>query len=303
MSADTDTDADGESPADSGAAGGTDRSGDGGEPDPAALAARVETLEGELERLRAELAAARRTSYRRSAAGMGLLGALALAGAYLFPGVRTVLVALGGTGLFGAVLTYYLTPDRFVGAGVAAGVYDALAGDLEAVAAEFELSETAVYVPGGGDPSIRLYIPEQPPNVAGLPDDDALRNALVVAPDHRGLSLRPTGGALYAELEEAAAPLPEAPPALAATVGEALVEQFELVETADPDLDLDESRATFRVTDSAYGHVDRLDHPVGSLVATALASVLERPVELDVTAADDPAAYLVTCRWDLETDS
>ena len=301
MSADTDTDADGAA-ADSGAAGAADRS-DGEEPDPAALAARVETLEGELERLRGELAAARRTSYRRSAAGMGLLGALALAGAYLFPGVRTVLVALGGTGLFGAVLTYYLTPDRFVGAGVAAGVYDALAGDLEAVAAELELSETAVYVPGGGgDPSIRLYVPEQPPDVAGLPDGDALRDALVVAPNHRGLSLRPTGGALYAELEEAAAPLPEAPPALAATVGEALVEQFELVETADPDLDLDESRATFRVTDSAYGPVDRLDHPVGSLVATALASVLERPVELDVTAADDSAAYLVTCRWDLETD-
>ena len=299
MSADADTDADGAA-ADSGAAGAADRS-DGEEPDPAALAARVETLEGELERLRGELAAARRTSYRRSAAGMGLLGTLALAGAYLFPGVRTVLVALGGTGLFGAVLTYYLTPDRFVGAGVAAGVYDALAGDLEAVAAELELSETAVYVPGG-DPSIRLYVPEQPPDVAGLPDGDALRDALVVAPDHRGLSLRPTGGALYAELEEAAAPLPEAPSALAATVGEALVEQFELVETADPDLDLDESRATFRVTDSAYGPVDRLDHPVGSLVATALASVLERPVELDVTAADDSAAYLVTCRWDLETD-
>ena len=299
MSADANTDADG-APADSGAAGSADPSGNGGEPDPAALAARVETLEGELERLRAELAAARRTSYRRSAAGMGLLGGLALAGAYAFPGVRTVLVALGGTGLFGAVLTYYLTPDRFVGAGVAAGVYDALAGDLEAVAAELELSETAVYVPVGGDPPVRLFVPEQPPDIAGLPDDDALRNALVVAPDHRGLSLRPTGGALYAELEEAAAPLPEAPPALAATVGEALVEQFELVETADPDLD--ESRATFRVTDSAYGPVDRLDHPVGSLAATALASGLGRPVELEVTAADDPAAYLVTCRWDLETD-
>ena len=261
----------------------------GGSTDRETLLARIETLEGDVERLETELADARRTSYRRSAAGMGLLGGLALAGAYAFPGVRTVLVALGGTGLFGAVLTYYLTPDRFVGAGVAAGVYDALAGDLEAVAAELELSETAVYVP------------EQPPDVAGLPDDDeALRNALVVAPDHRGLSLRPTGGALYAELEEAAAPLPEAPPALAATVGEALVEQFELVETADPDLD--ESRATFRVTDSAYGPVDRLDHPVGSLAATALASGLGRPVELEVTAADDPTAYLVTCRWDLETD-
>ena len=78
-----------------------------------ALLARIETLEGDVERLETDLAAARRTSYRRTAAGMDALGGVALAGAAAFPGVRTVLVALAGTGLFGALLTHYLTPERF----------------------------------------------------------------------------------------------------------------------------------------------------------------------------------------------
>ena len=250
------------------------------------LLARIETLEGEVERLQTELSSARRTSYRRSAIGLAVLGGLALAGAGAFPGVRTVLLALGGTGLFGAVLTYYLTPERFVGASVAGGVYAALASNLEAITTELELSDDAVYVPVDGDPAVRLYVPEQPPGVVGVPDPEPLQNTFVVTPEHRGLSLRPTGGSLYAEFDEAAA------------AGEALVEQFELVDAADPDVDA-AGRATLRVTDSAYGPVDRLDHPVASFVATTFAAVLEEPVALEVTD-DDTTAYLVTCRWNLD---
>ena len=250
------------------------------------LLARIETLEGEVERLQTELSSARRTSYRRSAIGLAVLGGLALAGAGAFPGVRTVLLALGGTGLFGAVLTYYLTPERFVGASVAGGVYAALASNLEAITTELELSDDAVYVPVDGDPAVRLYVPEQPPGVVGVPDPEPLRNTFVVTPEHRGLSLRPTGGSLYAEFDEAAA------------AGEALVEQFELVDAADHDVDA-AGRATLRVTDSAYGPVDRLDHPVVSFVATTFAAVLEEPVALEVTD-DDTTAYLVTCRWNLD---
>ena len=262
------------------------------------LLARIETLEGEVERLQTELSSARRTSYRRSAIGLAVLGGLALAGAGAFPGVRTVLLALGGTGLFGAVLTYYLTPERFVGASVAGGVYAALASNLETITTGLELSDDAVYVPVDGDPAVRLYVPEQPPGVVGVPDPEPLRNTFVVTPEHRGLSLRPTGGSLYAEFDEAAAAVPRAPGELAAAAGEALVEQFELVDAADPDVDA-AGRATLRVTDSAYGPVDRLDHPVASFVATTFAAVLEEPVALEVTD-DDTTAYLVTCRWNLD---
>lgn len=268
-------------------------------PDTEDLLARIETLQGEVERLETELADARRTSYRRTAIGMAVLGGLALAGAGVFPGVRTVLLALGGTGLFAALLTYYLTPERFVGAGVAGGVYGALADTLEAITTELELSDTAVYVPVDGDPPARLYVPEQPAAVAGVPDADTLRTAFVVTPEHRGLSLRPTGGPLQTEFSEAASPLPDTPGELSRAASEALVEQFELVDAADTDVG--DGRVTVRVTGSAYGPVDRLDHPVASFLATTLAVTLDDPVDLEVTREGD-GTYLVTCRWDVLDD-
>lgn len=264
-------------------------------PDPASMAARIETLEGEIERLETELVDARRTSYRRTAAGLAALGGLALAGAALFPGVRTVLIALGGTGLFGALLTYYLTPERFVGAGVAGGVYGALAANLEAITAELELSDAAVYVPVDAEPPVRLYVPEQPPDVAGVPDAETLRTTFVVTPQHRGLSLRPTGGPLRDEFVDATAPLPTTPDDLARATCEALVEQFELVDTADPDVG--DGRVSVRVTGSAYGPVDRFDHPVASFLGVSFSTTLDRPVALEVTP-DESGTYLVTCRWD-----
>lgn len=265
--------------------------------DPEALVARIETLQSEVERLETELTDARRTSYRRTAIGLAGLGGLALVGAWLFPGVRTVLLALGGTGLFAALLTYYLTPERFVGASVAGGVYAALADNLEAITTELELADTAVYVPVDGDSAARLYVPEQPPAVAGVPDPDTLHTAFVVTPEHRGLSLRPTGGPLQTEFEAAASPVPDAPGDLSRAASEALVEQFELVDTADPDVG--DGRATVRVTGSTYGPVDRLDHPVASFLATTTAVGLAAPVELEVAPGSDDGAYLVTCRWDI----
>ena len=272
----------------------------GGRTDRETLLARIATLEGDVERLETELAGARRTSYRRTAIGMAVLGGIALAGAAAFPGIRTVLIALGGTGLFGALLTYYLTPERFVGASVAGGVYGALADTLETIAAELELADAAVYVPVDGEPPARLYVPERPPEVAGVPDAEALRDTLVVTSEHRGLSLRPTGGPLRAEFVEATAPLPDTPGEFARAGSEALVEQFELVDTADPDVG--DRRVTVRVTGSTYGPVDRLDHPAASFLATSLATALERPVDLEVSP-DDDGTYLVTCRWDTLEDA
>jgi len=260
------------------------------------LLARIETLEDENERLRRELSAARRTSYRRTAIGMAVLGGAALAGAALLPDAREILLALGGTGLFGALLTYYLTPERFVAASVGEAVYATLATNLEAIAGELELSETMVYVPVEGNPTVRLYLPEQPLDAVSLPDPVELHDTFVVDPGHRGLSLRPAGAPLREELFEAAAPLPESPAPLVRAVREALVEQFELVDAADADVD-DAGRSTVRITGSAYGPVDRLDHPVASLLATTLAHVLDRPVELEVVPTEDGAGYLVTCRW------
>ena len=104
---------------------------DEGNADEEELLARIETLQDENERLRRELSAARRTRYRRTAIGMAFLGGLGLLGAGLIPSLRELLLALGGTGLFGALLTYYLTPERFVAASVGEAVYGTLAENLE----------------------------------------------------------------------------------------------------------------------------------------------------------------------------
>jgi len=269
------------------------------EEDEEELLARIRTLEDENERLRGELSAARRTRYRRTAIGMAFLGGLAVLGAGLIPSLRELLLALGGTGLFGALLTYYLTPERFVAASVGEAVYGSLAENLESIAGELELSDTRVCVPVDGDPGVRLYLPEQPLEGGGLPASDDLRDSFVVTPTHRGLSLRPSGDSLRREFVETASPVPEAPAELVAAVCEALVEQFELVDTADPDVE-EPGRATVRVTGSAYGPVERLDHPVASLLGTALADVTDQPVELEVATTGD-AESLVTCRWGAES--
>ena len=265
------------------------------EADEQTLLARIETLEDENERLRRELSAARRTRYRRTAIGMAFLGGLAFLGAGLIPSLRELLLALGGTGLFGAFLTYYLTPERFVAASVGEAVYGTLAENLGSVAGELELSDTTVYVPCG-DPGVRLYLPEQPPDAAGLPGSEDLRDTFVVMSGHRGLSLRPSGESLRREFVETTSPVPEAPGELVGAVCEALVEQFELVDAADPSVG-DSGRATVRITDSAYGPVERLDHPVASLLATALADAIGTPVELEVVPSEDGGS-LVTCRWE-----
>jgi hypothetical protein len=230
---------------------------------------------------------------------MAFLGGLGLLGAGLIPSLREPLLALGGTGLFGALLTYYLTPERFVAASVVEAVYGTLAENLESIAGELELSDTRVYVPVDGDPGVRLYLPEQSLEGDGLPAADDLRDSFVVTPTHRGLSLRPSGDSLRREFVETTSPVPEAPEDLVAAACEALVEQFELVDAADPDAE-EPGRATVRIAGSAYGPVERLDHPVASLLATALADATDEPVELEVATTGD-AESLVTCRWGAES--
>ena len=85
-------------------------------------------------------------------------------------------------------------------------------------------------------------------------------------------------------------------PELAEQLADALVEGFEMVGSATPDVDPEEGRVTVAITDSRYGAVDRFDHPIPSFVAVGLARGTERPVTLESTTSDDDRVdYLVTC--------
>jgi hypothetical protein len=266
------------------------------------LRGQVELLEEENRRLRAEYTRARRSQYRRTGAAIGLVGLLAAVAGVLYPAAQTVLFALGGTGLFLGLLVFYLTPETVLSADIGERVYDALAGNEAAIAGELGLSDRRLVVPGvPGEPDTKLYVPREAS--ADTPDPEVLTETVVVSADHRGLALRPSGHALYEEFEPANRDdLAEDPGAIADGVVEALVEQFELVRTVEtdlsPDADGDTGRVTVGVGGSAFGDVDRFDHPVPSFVGVAVASELHTPVALETEPpVDDRLDALVSCRW------
>ncbi|SDG29217.1 hypothetical protein [Halorientalis regularis] len=266
------------------------------------LVAEVEVLREENRRLREEFARARRTQYRRTAITLAGIGVLAGIAGVLFADARTVLFALGGTGVFFGVLVYYLSPEQFISADVGRRVYEALARNEAGVAAELGLQDDHVYVPtGDAADDVRLFVPQR--SEYELPDADALSDVFVVPdePAGRGLALEPAGGPLAVEFGQAITnDIEDDPTATTTALADALVEQFELVTSADADTDPDAGRLTVGVTESVYGPVDRFDHPVASFLAVGLASALNTPVTTEVSTGDDRVDYLVTCQWDVD---
>lgn len=266
--------------------------------DPEDLSARLELLEAENAALRAAATRARQTRYRRTAAGLVAIGVLATVAALLFPGARNVLFALGATGLFAGLLTYYLAPERFIAADVGEATYRAHADSAEAMVDALGLADERVYCPRDSETDpVRLYVPQHADY--DVPDDDALEAVFVVTEHEasRGVSFYPTGVPLFRELQtELSGPLAEDPAGLADQLADGLVESFELAEAATPDVE--PGRVTLAVRGSAYGDEDRIDHPVASLLGVGLAAGLDRPVTLETAPADDERSdVLVTGRW------
>ena len=271
----------------------------------AELRTQVELLTEENERLRDSYTRARQTQYRRSAAGLAAVGAVATLSGLVVPAASTVLFALGGTGLFGAILTYYLTPEQFISADVGRDVYATLAGNEAAVAAELGLSDERVYIPvaSGTDP-VRLFVPQG--SEYELPADGVIAERTIIAGDagSRGVAFTPSGARLLASLEATLrGTLAESPPELAAQLSDALVEQFELVDAVEPDIDPDGGRCSVAVDGSVYGPLDRFDNPVVSFLAAGFAAGLAVPVTASVQADEATERPVVTLRWDEEVDT
>jgi hypothetical protein len=263
------------------------------------LRAQVDLLRSENERLRQEYARARQARYRRTALGLGAVGAVAVAGGLVFPAAREVLFVLGAIGIFGAVLTRYLTPERFVAAETGERIYAAQADSLGDLTGQLGLEPTWVYVPVGGEPPARLFVPQH--SEYEIPDEAALERPLVVGDRdaERGASFVPTGGTLFREFERSlTGSLGTAPRPIAEQVADALVEGFELAETAEVTVDGDAGRVTVALTGAVYADAEAVDNPLGSLLAVALADGLDQPVRLETTRSDDD--LVLTCRWDVD---
>ncbi|RQG90982.1 hypothetical protein [Natrarchaeobius chitinivorans] len=269
---------------------------DSREPERAELARQNELLESENRRLRNEYARVKRVRYRTRAIALALVGLFAIGASLLLADVRDVLLALGATGLFAAVLTYYLSPGAFVPADVGERVYAALAANQRTIAEALGLGDERLYVPETerGSPACRLFVPRY--RQYEFPDGDD--GPIVTDETARGLVLEPTGHHLFEEFERTlAAELARTPSPLSAQLADALVEQFEFARSAT--VDVDPTRVTFAVTESTFGDVDRFDHPIASFLAVGLAVGLEHPIALEV-AGDEQSGWLITCRWELE---
>jgi hypothetical protein len=263
------------------------------------LRALVDSLEAENERLRGEYARVRRADHRRSAAALLLLGALGVLGGLTLTRAQEVLFVLGAVGLFGGALAWFLVPERFVTATVGESVYDAVSATGARLRDELGLSETSVYVPSrrGPDPPAWLFVPQS--ESTPVPEDPEALFVLAESPGGNGISVRPTAATMVAAFDAAVSRDTTADAeSLTGQLVEGLVEQFELVRSADPSVDAEGGRVTVGVEGSAYGDVTGFDHPVASFLGTGLARGLDRPVTVETERADD--RLLVTCRWDAD---
>ena len=259
---------------------------------PAALETRVAVLEAENRQLREEYARARQTTYRRTAVGLLIVGALGIVGGFGFPEAQTVLFALGGTGVFAGVLTYFITPERFITARVGTRVFEAVRADREAIIDELGLRGDPVYLPG---PEVRLFIPRH--EDTPLPSADDQRTLFVVPDDPTtgGVAFHPTGVPLFEEFADSRdQSLDARPQAVASVVADALVNSFELAGSVESAVDTETERLTFEIAGSGLGDPSAIDHPIASFLAVSVVEALSEPVEVTVTDADQ---LTVTCRY------
>ena len=263
------------------------------------LAVENELLREQNRRLREEYLESQQQTYRQSAAALLIVGLIAVGAGVVFPTTRNVFIALGGTGIFAGILTYALTPERFIAETVSEGIYEAVTTDRTAMLDELSIEGSELYLPGG---SPTLYMPatdeHDPADPPDLPAD--VSSLFVVSDDGTpGVALSPTGGPLFSAVNRSlTGELGETPTTLAAQLTDGVVDGFDLADGVETDVDPTGGRMTVELSGVAYGRVDRLDHPVCSLFAVGLAQGLDTPVRIEIEETEPP---LVTYRWDQDT--
>jgi hypothetical protein len=263
---------------------------DGGSPDPSERIAELETLvdvlQAKNERLRTDYARARAVSYRKTALALTAVGAGAVLGGAALPDVRAVLFVTGAVGLFGGILTWYLTPERVVPISVSESVYDGATGTLTDLRNELGLQPVTVYTPVGDQ--TRGFVPrdrdaETPENLSHVFPGDTSGSA--------GITFTPSGQRLTRETDEIRT-TQSSNTALDAVEGvaDSLVEHFEVADRIAVEREADGEDVVVSVDAPAFGSLTRLDHPIVSALACAAAQGVEEPVVVD--AAEDATVTL-----------
>jgi len=265
------------------------------------LAAQVDLLAAENRRLRDRLAERQQSRYRDTALGLIGVGLLCGIFGYFTPAASTVLFALAGTGLFAGVLTYFLTPERFISADVGQRVYSATAQSFARLCDDLGLSNRRIYLAAHTDGATtesdldsRLFIPQT--QDTEIPAADAFDSAFLVEDDRRGLAVQPTGGDLVTAIRDSLTePFGDTPEMLCSQLTDAIIEDLELAKSAEYDIDQADGRVSVQFTGALYGDGTQFDHPIVSVMAVGLAAGLQTAIETTVTESDPLA---VTFRWE-----
>lgn len=258
------------------------------ESDLEAVRTQLAVLQEENERLRTEYVRARQSSYRRTAAALLGVGVIAFLAGGLLSGVRDVLIVLGAIGVFGGILTWYLTPERVLTVGVSESVYDAVASNGAQIREELGLQAISVYLPTSDGP--RLFVPQH--QEFSIPDsvDSVFLTETEAA---RGVALTPSGQRLVAELDRTrTGPAPDSLRAAVSQLGDAVVEQFEVADAVRVAESTADDRVVVTIEGAAFDGLSDFDHPVVSVLACGLAQTQDTPIT--VTHVDDTTVAFET---------
>ena len=237
----------------------------------------IDVLKTENERLRKDYARARAVTYRKTALALTVVGLVAVLGGVAFSDVRAVLFVTGAIGLFGGIMTWYLTPERVVPISVSESVYDGAMTTLTDLKDELGLQPVTVYVPVGDQ--TRGFIPRDR-------DFEVPENLSHVFPGStsgsEGMTFTPSGQELTREVDEIRT-TQASNTTLGAVeqVADSLVEHFEVVDQITVEKSTVAREVIISVDEPAFGPLSRLDHPVVSALACAAAQSVDSPVVVD----------------------
>lgn len=240
-----------------------------------------------------------RRRHQRAAALLALLGGVLLLGAVFSVSSRSVLLALGSSGLFIAVLVFYLTPGQYIPAATVERIYAAHASTGTALVQEHAPQDTFIYVPRNSDaddglPDVTLFVPRYP-NYE-LSDITVLESSDAAIGEQRdsGLLLRPIGAHLVREFELSTnETVSNNLEVLAEQLTDTLTNEFELVDGATVIPNSDDS-VSIEIDNSAMEPLDRFDHPICSFFASGFAAGLGECVNVRTTT-DAGGDWVVSC--------
>lgn len=253
---------------------------------------RLERLQARNEQLEKETDRFSRYRPRFIALGFVGVGLLSFLAALSVPEGQTVLFTIAGIGLFAGVLTRTVAHGHFVESQDAERVYGACAANYSAIVADRADSTSRRYLPDAQN-RIRLLVPDDSTDVP-----KTLDQSTTIGKTQQGVVLEPIGNPFVREVKREAATDLTSVVATVEQLADALEDRFEFVASADPVVDMDAGRVSVAISGSAFGAVDRFDHPVASILAVGLANQLEQPVRLEVTDDTDRGEWLVRCEWD-----